>query len=78
MGTEDDAVRMSEAGIPGSWVMVRLHHALTAQGSVRIDEVVALMGEREALPYRAVRVALTKTGGRSVMPSAEALGVEVL
>jgi len=68
LAEEAERARMVEAGVPGSWVLVRLHHGLTSQGTVRLDEVVALLSGGEPLAHRAVRLTLRGPGGASVMP----------
>jgi hypothetical protein len=68
LAEEAERARMVEAGVPGSWVLVRLHHGLTSQGTVRLDEVVALLSSGEPLAHRAVRLTLRGPGGASVMP----------
>jgi radical SAM family uncharacterized protein/radical SAM-linked protein len=67
MGEAPDGERMAEAGVPGSWVMLRLRHGISAQGTVRLDEMAKILGGEEPLSYRAVRLSLRGAQGVSVM-----------
>ena len=66
---EAERERMTDAGVPGSWVQVRLLHHISAQGTVRLDELASLLGDGEPVAYRAVRLSLRGTEGASVMTS---------
>jgi len=62
---------MTDAGVPGSWVPVRLRHHISAQGTVRLDEIASLLGDVEPVDYRAVRLSLRGAEGASVMTAGE-------
>ncbi len=65
---EGAAARMAEAGVPGAWEIAYLRHGISAQGTIRLDELVELAGDGRPLTHRAVRLSLRAEGGASVMP----------
>ena len=65
-GQEDESC-LHAAGIPGQWVGLRLRCVIGAKGTVRLDDVAALLGDGESVPYRAVRLTLRARDGASVM-----------
>lgn len=67
LGEPGDAERMVEAGVPGAWEVVRLRHRVTAEGTVRLDELASVLWPGEMPSFRAVRLSLRGDGGVSVV-----------
>ncbi|MFW5740494.1 MAG: hypothetical protein ACOC1F_09020, partial [Myxococcota bacterium] len=69
LGAATDAMseRFVAAGVPGDWQLARLRHHISAEGTVRLDEIALVLGQGEPLAYRAVRLSLRGPRGQSVM-----------